>query len=86
MNDSDGATKGDLKQLEQKLGDRMDSQVTELRSEMREVMSEFTQEILNALSPEIQEIKGDVLELKATTARIENKLAATANKVDDHEI
>jgi len=68
MSKNDGATKQDIKNL----GD-------DLRKEIREVMGEFTQEILDAFSPE-------TLELKAITARIENKLDATASKADDHEV
>lgn len=75
MSKNDGATKQDLKELE-----------TNIRREVREVMGEYTQEILGALSPEIQSIKADIVDLKATTTRIENKLDATANKVNDHEV
>lgn len=71
MSKNDGATKQDLKELEINL---------------HKAMGEFTQEILGALSPEIQSIKADIVDLKATTTRIENKLDATANKVDDHEV
>lgn len=89
MSKNAGAIQQDIKNL----SDKMDRQTTELRKEMREVMGEFTQEILGAISPEVQEIKADIKdlktdvdELKMVTTRIENKLDATANTVDDHEV
>jgi hypothetical protein len=71
MNNTQGATKQDLQELEYR---------------MNAAMEGFMQKILNALSPEIQEIKSDVSQLKVLSVRIENKLDATVNKVDDHEI
>ena len=76
MNNTQGATKQDLKELEQR---------------MNKAMEGFVQEILGALSPEVHslkedvsELKEDVNELKLTTNRIERKLDATIERVDDH--
>ncbi|MFO0971547.1 MAG: hypothetical protein U0520_04360 [Candidatus Saccharimonadales bacterium] len=71
MNNTQGTTKQDLQELEQR---------------MNAAMEGFMQKILNALSPEIQEIKSDFSELKVSSVRIENKLDATVNKVADHGI
>lgn len=80
-----GATKQDLAELEERMSKSMEGVV---------------HEILNALSPEIQEIKQDISSLqkdvsglqedndglKATAARIERKLDATIERTDDHGV
>ncbi len=77
MDSSQGATKQDLQELEQR---------------MNKAMEGFVQEILGALSPEVHSLKEgvsglkeDVDELKLTTNRIERKLDATIEQVDDHD-
>ncbi len=78
--------RAEIKSQGDELRAEIKSQGDELRAEMKEIVAESAQEILGAVGTEIQKIHTELEDIRATTTRIENKLDATANKVDDHEV
>jgi predicted nucleic acid-binding Zn-ribbon protein len=89
MNDSLGATQEDVKKLhnnmhgmEGRLSEKLGQQGQDLQKEMREVMGEYTQEILNALSPEILTIKEGVKTLQHDVSGLKQDVSGLREDVD----